>query len=149
LGGVGAIRPYLGDVVVDDELYMQPGRRMPTLASALVVQARQRAGLTQVELARRAATSRSAISAIEHGKRDPGLAGLQKILRAAGFDLLTALAAHDDHDEVLKALGAATHHGARQARNAAIADFYDQAREAMSTAVPSSSGERHRPSRCS
>lgn len=133
---MSAIRPYLGDVVVDDELFVQPGRRMPTLAAALVVQARQRAGLTQVELARRAATSRSAISAIEHGRRDPGMAGLQKILRAAGFDLLTALAAHDDHDEVLKALGAATDAGTRQARNAAAADFYDQAREAMKYSRP-------------
>jgi transcriptional regulator with XRE-family HTH domain len=133
---VGAIRPYLGDVVADDELYLQPGRRMPTLAAALVVQARQRAGLTQVELARRAATSRSAISAIEHGKRDPGLAGLQKILAAAGFDLLTGLAAHDDHDEVLKALGAATDPGTRRARNAAAAAFYDQGREAMKHSRP-------------
>ncbi len=67
------IRPYLGDQVHDDELYVRPGRRMPTLASALVVQARQRSGLTQLELAKRAGTSRSAISDIEHGKRDPGL----------------------------------------------------------------------------
>jgi transcriptional regulator with XRE-family HTH domain len=133
---VGVIRPYLGDVVADDELYLQPGRRMPTLAAALVVQARQRAGLTQVELARRAATSRSAISAIEHGRRDPGLSGLQKILAAAGFDLLTALAVHDDHDEVLKALGAATDPDTRRARNAAAATFYDQAREAMKHSRP-------------
>ncbi|HSH61445.1 MAG TPA: helix-turn-helix transcriptional regulator, partial [Acidimicrobiales bacterium] len=67
------IGPYLGDQVQDDELYVRPGRRMPTLASALMVQARQRSGLTQLELAKRAGTSRSAISDIEHGKRYPGL----------------------------------------------------------------------------
>ncbi len=133
---MAAIRPYLGDVVGDDELYLTPGRRMPTLASALVVQARQRSGLTQAELARRAATSRSAISAIEHGRRDPGVEGLQKILRAAGFDLLTALASHDDHDEVLKALGAAMGPDTHRARNAAAGDFYDQAREAMKHSRP-------------
>jgi transcriptional regulator with XRE-family HTH domain len=133
---VGVIRPFLGDVVTDDELYVQPGQRMPTLAAALVVQARQRAGLTQVELARRAATSRSAISAIEHGKRDPGLSGLQKILRAAGFDLLTELAAHDDHDDVLKALGANLDPGTRQGGNASAAAFYDEAREAMKDSRP-------------
>jgi transcriptional regulator with XRE-family HTH domain len=133
---MGAIRPYLGEVVADDELYVQPGRRMPTLAAALVVQSRQRSGLTQDELARRAATSRSAISAIEHGKRDPGLSGLEKIVRAAGFDLLIALTAHDDHDEVLKVLGATVDADTRRARNVAAAHFYDQAREAMKHSRP-------------
>ena len=133
---MGAIRPYLGDVVADDELYLQPGRRMPTLAAALVVQARQHGGMTQVELARRAGTSRSAISAIEHGKRDPGLSSLQRILRAAGFDLLTELTAHDNHDDVLKALGAATDPDTRRDRNAASSAFYDEAREAMKHSRP-------------
>ncbi len=81
---VGRIRPYLGDWVEDDELYVTPGRRMPTLASSLVVQGRQKTGLSQVELAGRAGVSRSAISAIEHGKRDPGLEYLQRITDAKG-----------------------------------------------------------------
>jgi len=130
---VRKIRPYLGDDIGDDELYLAPGRRMPTLAAALVVQARQRTGLTQVELAERAGTSRSAISAIEHGKRDPGLERLQTILAAAGFDLLTRLTPHDDHDDTLKALGAGTD---RQERAAAMADFYDEARAAMADSRP-------------
>ncbi len=130
------IRPYLGDQVHDDELYIRPGRRMPTLASALVVQARQRSGLTQLELAKRAGTSRSAISDIEHGKRDPGLERLQHILAAAGFDLLTRLAPHDDHDEVLKALGARMDPEVRQAHNAAMGEFYDEARQAMAHSRP-------------
>ncbi|MDP8960387.1 MAG: helix-turn-helix transcriptional regulator [Actinomycetota bacterium] len=125
------IRPYLGDQVEDDELYVQTGRRMPTLASALVVQARQRSGLTQLELAKRAGTSRSAISTIEHGRRDPSLERLQQILAAAGFDLLTQLAPHDDHDDVLKALGADMDPDVRRAHNAALREFYDEARQAM------------------
>jgi transcriptional regulator with XRE-family HTH domain len=133
---VGKIRPYLGDVVEDDELYIGPARRMPTLASALVVLARQDTGLTQDELAKRAGTSRSSISAIEHGKRDPGLEGLQNILRAAGFDLLTRLVPHDDHDDVLKALGARLSPEVRLARNAAMRDFADELREAMPHSRP-------------
>ncbi len=133
---VSKIRPYLGDDVGDDELYLASGRRMPTLAAALVVQARQRTGLTQAELAERAGTSRSAISAIEHGKRDPGLERLQTILAAAGFDLLTRLAPHDNHDGILKALGAGTDPQERQARAAAMGDFYDEARAAMADSRP-------------
>lgn len=106
---------------------------MPTLASALVVEARQRAGLTQAELAERVGTSRTAISAIEHGRRDPGLEHLQAILRAAGLDLLTRLVVHD---EVLGALGAGLDAEARQDRNAAMGDFGDELREAMAHARP-------------
>lgn len=128
---VGRIHPHLGDIVGDEKLYLAPGRQMPTLAAALVVQARQRSGLSQAELARRAGTSRTALSAIEHGKRDPGLERLQKILRAAGFDLLTSLADHDDHDDVLKELGAQMSPPDRTRFNQAMRDFYEEAREAM------------------
>ncbi len=133
---VSKIRPYLGDQVEDDELYIQTARRMPTLASALVVQARQRSGLTQLELAKRAGTSRSAISAIEHGRRDPSLERLQQILAAAGLDLLTQLAPHDDHDDVLKALGAEMDLEVRRAHNTALREFYDEARQAMAQSRP-------------
>ncbi len=109
---------------------------MPTLAGALVVQARQRTGLTQAGLAERAGTSRSAISAIEHGKRDPGLEGLQKILRAAGFDLHARLVPHDDHDDTLKALGAHLTPDERKARSAAALSLYDEARAAMAHSRP-------------
>lgn len=134
--GVGKIRTFVGDLVEDDELYVSPGLRMPTLAGALVVQARQRTGLTQAGLAERAGTSRSAISSIEHGKRDPGLEGLQKILRAAGFDLHARLAPHDDHDDTLKALGAHLTPDERKARSAAALSLYDEARAAMAHSRP-------------
>ncbi len=133
---MGRIRPYVGDWVEDEELYVRPGHRMPTMASSLVVDARQRTGLTQAELAARAGVSRSAISAIEHGKRDPGLEYLQRILRAAGFDLHPGLGPHDNHDEVLKALGARLTPEARQARNAVMEEFYKEGREAMAHSRP-------------
>lgn len=133
---VARIHPYLGDIARDDEKNAGIGRRMPTLASALVVQARQLTGLTQVQLAERAGTSRSAISAIEHGKRDPGLVGLQKILVAAGFDLLTHLAPHDDHDGVLKALDTRLDPETRRKRKAAMREFGNELREAMSHSRP-------------
>jgi transcriptional regulator with XRE-family HTH domain len=133
---VARIHPYLGDIAHDDEKNAGIGRRMPTLASALVVQARQLTGLTQVQLAERAGTSRSAISAIEHGKRDPGLEGLQKILVAAGFDLLTHLAPHDDHDDVLKALDTRLDPETRRKRKAAMREFGVELREAMSHSRP-------------
>jgi transcriptional regulator with XRE-family HTH domain len=130
------IRPHLGDLTEDDALYVQPARRMSTQASALVVQARQRSGLTQAELAHLAGTSRTALSAIEHGKRDPGLERLQAILLAAGFDLLTSLADHDDHDDVLKEQGSRLSPETRQERSAAMQTFYEDARAAMKDSTP-------------
>ncbi|MDA8282991.1 MAG: helix-turn-helix transcriptional regulator [Actinomycetota bacterium] len=128
------IRRNAGDWVADEACTR--GRQMPTLASALVVQARQRTGLTQAELAERVGTSRTAISAIEHGRRDPGLEHLQAILRAAGLDLLTQLVAHDDHDEVLEALGAGPDAEPCQAPDRAMGECGDELREAMAHARP-------------
>jgi len=133
---MGRIRPYLGDWVEADELYVAPGRLMPTLASSLVVETRQKTGLTQVELAERAGVSRSAISAIEHGKRDPGLEYLQRILAGAGYDLHCSLADHDDHDDVLRALGARLTPEALQARNAAAQRFGEQLQEGAKHSRP-------------
>lgn len=70
-------------------------------AGALVELARIRSGLTQVELARRAQTSQTAISAYELGAKVPSLETLERILGAAGFDLRMSLAAAEDHDESL------------------------------------------------
>lgn len=128
-------RPYLGDWMCDDDV-AQPGRRMPNLASALVVQARQRSGLSQSQLAERVGTSRSAISAIEHGKRDPGLEHLQAILRAAGFDLLTRLVDHDSHDDVLGSLAGQLSPDQRTARNEALGRFGKELRAAMADSRP-------------
>ena len=60
--------------------------------------ARRRAGLSQEELARRAATSQAAISAYESGRRSPSVATLSRILAASGFELRMRLADPDTHD---------------------------------------------------
>ena len=58
------------------------------LAAHLLRAARVRAGLTQAELARRAGTSQPVISAYEHGRRDPSVQTLARLLAAAGADLV-------------------------------------------------------------
>lgn len=49
--------------------------------------AREAAGLSQAELASRARTSRTALSAYEHGRKSPTLQTAVRIVAAAGFDL--------------------------------------------------------------
>jgi transcriptional regulator with XRE-family HTH domain len=56
------------------------------LAAALITRARQAAGLSKRELARRAGTSAAALVAYEHGARDPSVTTLDRIVRAAGAD---------------------------------------------------------------
>jgi transcriptional regulator with XRE-family HTH domain len=71
------------------------------VAGALILDARTRAGLTQVELARRVGTVQSAIAAYETGRRQPTVPTLYRILAGAGFDLRARLAPHDTHDDTL------------------------------------------------
>jgi transcriptional regulator with XRE-family HTH domain len=90
--------------------------------------ARRRAGLTQDALARRAATSQTAISAYESGRRSPSVATLTRILEAAGFELRMRLTEPDTHDatrriaekllpsDQLDAFTQAEHERAKQAR---------------------------------
>jgi transcriptional regulator with XRE-family HTH domain len=53
-------------------------------AGAIIKAVRRRGGLTQAELARRAGTSQPVISAYEHGRRDPTLGTLRKLVEAGG-----------------------------------------------------------------
>jgi transcriptional regulator with XRE-family HTH domain len=55
---------------------MEPG--------ALIAAVRRRGGLTQAVLARRAGTSQPVISAYEHGRRDPTVATLRRLIEAGG-----------------------------------------------------------------
>jgi transcriptional regulator with XRE-family HTH domain len=55
-------------------------------AGALLAVARRAAGLSQQELARRAGTSRTTLSAYEHGARSPTLNTAQRLLAAAGAE---------------------------------------------------------------
>lgn len=58
-----------------------------TLAGALLLDARRRCGLTQVELAERAGVVRPLISQYETGKKDPSVSMLARLLDACGMEL--------------------------------------------------------------
>ncbi|MGD1052517.1 MAG: helix-turn-helix transcriptional regulator [Candidatus Dormibacteria bacterium] len=55
--------------------------------ASLLRDARRAAALTQVEVARRAETAQSAVAAYESGERMPGLATLDRLLRACDHEL--------------------------------------------------------------
>jgi len=61
------------------------------LAAALLLSARERAGLTQRQLARKARTAQSVVARIELGETSPSLPTITRLLRAAGFALTTEL----------------------------------------------------------
>lgn len=54
---------------------------------ATLREARKRAGLTQAELARRAKTSQTTISAYENGRKEPSVATLSRLLAVMGSRL--------------------------------------------------------------
>jgi transcriptional regulator with XRE-family HTH domain len=55
--------------------------------TALIRDARQAAGITQLELASRAGTAQPAVAAYESGARAPSLATLERLLDACGYDV--------------------------------------------------------------
>ena len=66
--------------------------RMPThTARRLLIEARQRAGLSQRALARRARTAQSVVARIENGDASPSWQTLERLLRSAGFVLQATL----------------------------------------------------------
>lgn len=74
-------------------------------AWAIVREARERADLTQRQLAERAGKAQSEIAKIERGRRNPTFSTLERLVRAAGFDLRIQLVPHDDHDaELIRAM---------------------------------------------
>ena len=62
-------------------------------ASRLIRNARRRGGVTQAQLARNAGTSQPVVSAYEHGKRDPSVETLRRLVAAAGSELRIAVVA--------------------------------------------------------
>jgi transcriptional regulator with XRE-family HTH domain len=61
----------------------------------LVREARRRAGLTQAELAQRAGVPQSTVGRIESGARVPSTALVERLVRAAGFELRVGLGEPD------------------------------------------------------
>src|ERR1035437_1511700 len=78
----------------------------PSPAAGLLQLARLKGGLSQGQLAERAGVPATMISAYERDKRQPTLATLLRLLKAAGFELRMQLAPLDPHDEVLAHLEA-------------------------------------------
>ena len=64
---------------------------METSSGRLLREARTRAGLSQTDLARRAAVPQSVISEYEAGRRQPSLTTLSKLISATGHRLTTDL----------------------------------------------------------
>ena len=60
-------------------------------AGSLVRDARRRAGMSQIELGRRAGVTQSVVSAYESGRRQPSLPTLERLVRAAGLELDVAV----------------------------------------------------------
>lgn len=64
----------------------------------LLIAVRRRRGLSQAELARRAGTSQPVISAYEHGRRDPTVGTLRRLVAAGGEQLRLSADARPDTD---------------------------------------------------
>jgi hypothetical protein len=67
----------------------------------LIREARQRAGLTQSQLAQRLESHQSVVARWETGRAKPDFETVRDAVRAAGFELGTSLFPTDDHDLVL------------------------------------------------
>ena len=62
---------------------------------SLVREARKRAGLTQAELGRRAGVPQSTVARIESGARTPSTDLVERLVRAAGFEIRCRLGEPD------------------------------------------------------
>jgi transcriptional regulator with XRE-family HTH domain len=98
---------------------------LPSPSSALLQLARLKAGLSQRELAERAGVPVMMISAYERDHRQPTLATLLRLLRAAGFDLRLHLAVYDPHDDILAGLEAGRSDASRQERDRQLQAWRD------------------------
>jgi uncharacterized protein len=98
---------------------------LPSPSSALLQLARLKADMSQRELAERAGVPDTMISAYERDQRQPTLATLLRLLRAAGFDLRLHLAAYDPHDEILAGLEAGRSEAERRHRDRQIEAWRD------------------------
>ena len=67
----------------------------------LVREARKRAGLTQTELAQRAGVPQSTVGRIESGARVPSTELVERLIRAAGFELRVGLGEPDPDTDSL------------------------------------------------
>ena len=70
----------------------------------IVARARAQAGLTQRQMAERAGTSQPAVARIERGQGSPSVATVERLVRAAGFDMRIEFSPQTEwHDPVVEA----------------------------------------------
>jgi transcriptional regulator with XRE-family HTH domain len=100
----------------------------------LIRSVRQRAGLTQAELARRAGTSQPVISAYEHGRRDPTSATLRRLVEAAGQRL--RIEAAPARASTIDPPGDLGEHGRRLVDVLSLADAIPARRRTATLAAP-------------
>jgi len=81
--------------------------------------------MSQRDPAERAGVPVTMISAYERDLRQPTLATLLRLLRAAGFDLRLHLAVFDPHDEILAGLEAGRSEAERRYRDRQIEAWRD------------------------
>jgi uncharacterized protein len=98
---------------------------LPSPSAALLHLARLKAGMSQRELAERAGVPVTMISAYERDQRQPTLATLLRLLRAAGFDLRLHLTAYDPQDEILAGLEAGRSESERRQRDRQLQAWRD------------------------
>ena len=82
--------------------YMGKYDAAPTLAAGILRTARDRADMTQQQLADEAGVTQQAISVYETGRQEPTLPTLIKLLAAAGYEMRIRLEPIDYHDESLE-----------------------------------------------
>ena len=70
-------------------------------AGSLIAEARKRGGFTQAELAARLGSHQSVVARWETGRTNPDFATVQRVVRAAGFELGISIQQVDDHDLAL------------------------------------------------
>ncbi|AIJ23810.1 transcriptional regulator, XRE family [Amycolatopsis methanolica 239] len=81
----------MGDETSTDSEGTESGSAVTGTAAKLLSAARARRRLSQRELARLAGVPQSTVATIEAGRRQPSVAMLERLLRAAGFHLATEL----------------------------------------------------------
>ena len=100
----------------------------------LVREARKRAGLTQSALAERAGVARSTVARIESGARCPSTDMVERLVRAAGFEIRVALGDPDPQTTSMLERNLRRTPAERLANAVRATRFVQKARAALQTA---------------
>ena len=100
----------------------------------LVKEARKRAGLTQRQLAELTGLTQPTIARIEKGISDPGMATLERLVRACGLEVRVRLVEADEADWTLAASNLRMEPEARVRQHASAVRFMAEGRRALQEA---------------